>query len=274
MASYAVSLGAGMAKRFIKAAFQGLRPLFKLLSAAETAIAERWMTAAYRRLHFLEWRQPPMPEFFKHKIDLYWQWQAKQNSFWVERGVYSRLAIKPGAVILELCCGDGFNSYFFYSSQAERVIAIDFDTKAIAYAKRNFAAANLTYHLADIRTQMPPGDFDNIVWDAAIEHFTEAEIAQIMGGIKSRLAKATGILSGYTLVARDDGQKHLEQHECEFKSKEDLFRFLSPFFRNVAVFEVPSAERHNLYFWASDGVIPFDPAWGQVVRSQHPMPVG
>jgi cyclopropane fatty-acyl-phospholipid synthase-like methyltransferase len=60
------------------------------------------------------------------------------------------------------------------------MLAVDFDPKAIAHAKKRYRADNVVYELADIRTQMPEGIFDNIVWDAAIEHFTEIEIADLM----------------------------------------------------------------------------------------------
>jgi hypothetical protein len=39
---------------------------------------------------------------------------------------------------------------------------------------------------------MPEGIFDNVIWDAAIEHFTEEEIDGIMKNIKARL-KPNGI---------------------------------------------------------------------------------
>ena len=140
------------------------------------------------------------------------------------------------------------------------MLSVDFDPKAVAYANSNFRAENVTYQLADIRTQMPEGIFDNIVWDAAIEHFTETEIDDLMGNIKKRLTP-TGILSGFTIVERSDGKKMLVHHEYEFKSKEDLARFFRPHFRNVKVFETIYPDRHNLYFWASDGMIPFMPEW-------------
>jgi SAM-dependent methyltransferase len=237
------------------------KPVLETLFSNEARLAESWSSNAHKRLCWAQWRLPPNPEYFHHKIDLYWQWNATRNSFWVERGVYSTLAIEPGATVLELCCGDGFNAYAFYSKCANGVVAVDFDKAAIAYAKSRFRAPNLTFRVADIRSQMPEGDFNNIVWDAAIEHFTETEIADLMLQIKQRLAKKTGVLSGYTIVERDDGVKHLHQHEYEFHSKEDLERFLKPHFRNVTVFETIFPERHNLYFWASDGVIPFAPGW-------------
>jgi cyclopropane fatty-acyl-phospholipid synthase-like methyltransferase len=204
---------------------------------------------------------PPQPEFFEHKIDLYWQWGATRNSHWVERGVYSTLAIKEGASVLELCCGSGFNTYFFYSKKARNIVAVDFDPVAIRCAKGSFTAPNLSYRVADIRSEMPSGDFDNIVWDGAIEHFTQDEIATLMKEIKQRLAARTGTLSGQTIVERDDGTKQLQHHEYEFKSKEDLARFLRPHFKNVTVFETIYPDRHNLYFWASDGIIPFMEDW-------------
>lgn len=111
---------------------------------------------------------------------------------------------------------------------------------------------------------MPEGQFDNIVWDAAIEHFTLEEVGHILKSIKDRL-RPSGILSGYTIVERADGVKSLSHHEYEFKSKEDLLAVLAPYFRRVTVFETIYPERHNLYFWASDGQVPFGPEWDRFV---------
>jgi SAM-dependent methyltransferase len=204
--------------------------------------------------HFLQyaaqWGIRPRPEWFDHYLDQHWQWSSKNNSLWVERGVFSRLMMKPGARVLEICCGDGFNTRHFYSSQATSIIAIDFDKDAIPHARRYNAAANIEYLQQDIRKGLPPGPFDNIVWDAAIEHFTEVEIAKLMTDIKERL-KADGILSGYTLTERDDGRKSNDLHEYEFKDKEDLRRFFTPHFQHVKVWETLYPTRHNLYFAAS-----------------------
>ena len=91
-------------------------------------------------------------------------------------------------------------------------------------------------------------------------HFTEIEIDAIMSAIKLRLTK-DGILSGYTIVENHGGIKQLHQHEYEFKNKEDLLRFLKPYFSNIKIFETKYPTRHNLYFWASDSVLPFDKSW-------------
>jgi SAM-dependent methyltransferase len=197
-----------------------------------------------------QWGIKPRPEWFDHYLDQHWQWSARNNSLWVERGVFSRLLMKPSARVLEICCGDGFNARHFYSSQAASIIALDFDGLAIPHAKRYNSAPNITYLQHDIRNGLPPGPFDNIVWDAAIEHFTESEINKLMAEIVERLG-AAGILSGYTLTERADGRKSNDLHEYEFKDKEDLRRFFTPHFPNVKVWETFYPTRHNLYFAAS-----------------------
>ena len=215
---------------------------------------------------FLQWQiGASHPEWFDHYLDLCYQWgKPFGNAFWVERGVFSMLAMKSGAKVLELCCGDGFNAKYFYSYKAGSICSCDFDSSAINHAHIYNATDKTQFVLADIRKNMPKGKFDNIIWDAAIEHFTPTEIEKIMFDIKDRLV-SNGILSGYTIVERPEG-KSLEQHEYEFKSKEDLLRFLTPHFKHAKVFETIYSDRHNLYFYASDGVLPFDDEWHYLAR--------
>jgi cyclopropane fatty-acyl-phospholipid synthase-like methyltransferase len=148
------------------------------------------------------------------------------------------------------------------------VVSVDFDPEAVAHANTNFHAPNVEYRCADIRTDMPEGTFDNIVWDAAIEHFTLEETAKILLNIKQRLGQE-GVLSGYTIVEKATG-KSLSHHEYEYKSKEELAEILKRSFASVLVFENIShdefEDRHNLYFYASDGQLPFDAEWPSMVR--------
>ena len=228
----------------------------------ECSIAIRWAASAHKRLMAVQWNMPPQPEHFDHHIDLFYQWLASRNPLWLERGVFGSLALHGGNV-LELACGDGFNARNFYSVRSSHVVACDFDSQAIATARRKNNAPNVDFVLADIRTDMPNGTFENIVWDAAIEHFTPTEIERIMREIKSRLT-SDGVLSGYTIVERPEG-KSLSHHEYEFRSKEDLLRFLTPHFKNVTVFETVYPSRHNLYLWASDQSLPFARDWPYAV---------
>ena len=210
-----------------------------------------------------EWTALPQPEWFDHYCDQFYSFKKSQNSLWVERGIFGLLSIKQDANVLELCCGDGYNSYHFYSIRVNKIISVDFDKDAISHAKKYNQAKNIEFKLCDIRENMPEGIFDNIVWDAAIQHFTEEEISKIMGSIKYRL-KYDGVLTGYTIVERPTGKKSLSHHEREFKSKEDLKSFFEPHFKNVKIFETIYPSRHNLYFYASEGVLPFDKDWENI----------
>lgn len=243
-----------------------LKPVIVLLFEMEAGFSRYWAAAAHKRLFLAEWGIPKNPEFFDHHIDLFYSWQKSRMSHWLERGVFGSLAIKRNGVLLEIACGDGFNARNFYSGLAKSVVACDFDKKAISKARRKNSTPNIKFVLADIRYDMPKGDFDNIVWDAAIEHFTPEEISLLMENIKDRLNKNNGILSGHTIVGNPE-RKSLEQHEYEFKDMADLKKFLSPHFKNVIVFETIHSSRHNLYFWASDNVIPFSDTWKHWIKN-------
>lgn len=217
----------------------------------------RRVTAFTHQIQFLiEWGTQPTPVWFDHFLDQYYLWRKSRTPLGWERGIFSLLAMRQGARVLELCCGDGFNAYHFYSIRAASIIAIDYDPEAIQFARRHFVAPNVSYQVADIRTEMPSGLFDNIVWDAAIDYLTEQEIDKVMADIKSRLAEG-GILTGYSILEFGQGQ-FLHGNRYDFKSKKDLLRFLRPHFRNVHVLETVYPSRHNLYFYAGDGELPFN----------------
>ena len=173
-----------------------------------TNFGVRRFSALTHRFQFLvEW-SVDNPEYFDHNIDLYSSWHRSRESFPLERGVFSSFAISPNSNVLDLCCGDGFNSFYFYSLRAASVTAIDFDREAIRLAKHNYKAQNLTFRIGDIRTDIPSGPFDKIIWDSAVEHFTEIEIVSITEKIKSVLTPE-GKLSGYAIIESSDGGKHL-----------------------------------------------------------------
>ena len=244
-------------------------PLWRALARVSSRIAY----FMHYQLFLSEW-SVDNPEYFNHDIDLYCLWEKERRAYWLERGIYNILALQIFAhpVVVELCCGEGFNTKYFYSKVADRVWACDFDKKAIHSAKRKYAEDNIEFEVADIRQDIPKelewGEtITNVIWDAAIEHFTPDEIRAIMSKIKLTLSTKKGILSGYTIVERE--KKSLEQHEHEFKNKDDLKRFLTPYFENVVVFETIYDDRHNLYFWASDGDIPFSKSWRHWTKQEN-----
>ena len=73
------------------------KPFLEALFSLEARVSEWWVAGAHHRLFLAQWGILPVPEFFDHKIGLYWMWKAKRAPHWVERGVFSLLAIEPGS---------------------------------------------------------------------------------------------------------------------------------------------------------------------------------
>jgi SAM-dependent methyltransferase len=239
----------------------GALPLVLRLNAATRRLAK----LTHRWQFMLEWEVGPAPEWFDHYLDSHYSWTDRGIPYPWERGIFNLLAMTQGCVALELCCGDGFNTHHFYARRAARIVAVDIDPKAVAHARRFHAAPHITFELCDIREGLPSGSFDNVLWDAAIEHFTEDEIHALIEAIRTRL-KMGGVLSGYTIRERESGKSHPD-HQYEFLSKADLARFFAGHFKNVLVFETIYPDRHNFYFFASDGDLPFSETWPHALRT-------
>jgi SAM-dependent methyltransferase len=229
-----------MIARFL---FRILVPSLRRLNAGVRALSSG--------LHHLQYRLEGLllssAEWFDHEIDVHWQWVARQRYMFLERGVLNTLVIRPGASVLEVCCGDGFYAHRFYAERAGQVLAVDHNQAALRHARRFHGRPNIEYRACDIRQGVPQGPFENIVWDAAIPHFTQAELATILRSIHGALVSG-GVLSGYTEITPDE----YSYNKLRFDGPEDLADLLAREFPHVAVFETPGAERRNLYFFASD----------------------
>jgi SAM-dependent methyltransferase len=199
----------------------------------------------------------PSAEWFDHELDVQWQWVARQRSMFLERGVFNLLAIRPGAEVLEICCGDGFNAHRFYAARARQVLAVDRDHAALVHARRFHARANVEYRYCDILAGLPPGPFANVIWDAAMHHFTPAEVSAILALVHGALA-GYGVLSGYTVIEPGEDYAYTR---LRFTGPEAVLELLAGEFAHVAVLETPDALRRNLYFFASEDprALPFTP---------------
>jgi SAM-dependent methyltransferase len=221
-----------------------LVPSVRRLNGALRTASARSHQFQYKVEGFLR----PSAEWFDHEIDVYWQWVARQRSMFLERGVLNTLAIRSGAQVLELCCGDGFNAHRFYAERAEHVLAVDHDPTALAHARRFHARPNLEYRACDVLQGLPEGAFDNIVWDSAMHHFSLSEVAMILASAHRSLTPE-GVLSGYTVI---DPEEDYAYARLRFESSDALGDLLAGEFAHVAVLETTDASRRNVYFFAAD----------------------
>ena len=230
--------------------------------AAECWLAGNWASGAHRRLKLAQWSIPPLPRNVDHRIDLYSDWLRTRNPVWVERGVFNRLCLKGGDV-LELTCGDGFNTRNFYSMQSRNILACDIDADIIRTARRKNAAPNIAYRVADIVRAFPHGRYQNVIWDFGYpitEFFSDDDLNGIFTNVRTSLDKG-GVFSGYTMAEDTANMFTEEGPKGRMLKKEHLAALLAPYFSRVTVFETFSPGRRNFYFWASEGTVPFSEDW-------------
>lgn len=181
---------------------------------------------------YLSGKQPT--SWFDHRIDLYYHWPY--NMFWLERGILPRQHMSEGCRVLDLFCGDGFFSRYFYTSVGATIDAVDKDPKAIAHALRWHKHPKINYSVADVVKQgFPSPHYDVIAWFEAIEHLSEAEYATIADHIKAGIG-AKGVLIGSTPIvpAEHLGEANWE-HQNEFTSVAQLQDFLSSDFQDIQI---------------------------------------
>jgi len=199
-------------------------------------------------LTFRDWRLEAYgrPLFFKHEINLsLWRFEPARWSF-AARGVYARESMFKGCSVLDLSCGDGSNSYLFFSDIAGHIDAVDNDTMALAYAKRYHAAPTISYHQIDVVNQpLPARRYDFVVWNAAICYFTEDEIRVILAKISDAAGEET-VFCGMLPAA--SGYAH---HTTEFSDQESLKALLRGYFGVVTIRELDEVSGRTFYFRAS-----------------------
>ena len=226
--------------------------------------AVRWFNRGVRAFsamtHLLQYKVEgalrPSAEWFDHQLDAQYQWPRLARTGFVERGVLSALALRPGGSILELCCGDGFSTRHFYAPKAGRVIAVDANEEALAHARRFNAAANIVYERCDITRSLPSGPFDNVVWDTAIHHFTRETATTILQRIATELTP-DGTLSGHTVI--EPGSHYVYQLQS-FSDAPDLAELLAAVFPHVCVRTTTDPLRTDVFFFAgfTAQALPFD----------------
>jgi hypothetical protein len=116
----------------------------------------------------------------------------------------------------------------------------------------------------DSRKGIPDGPFDVFIWSPSIFSYTAADVDVLMARIKEAGTK-NAVLCGFTAVEIDRPSPEVLWHDLN-----SLANRLKRYFANVQAFErvhtTIQPPRHALYFFATDGVLPFEPEWKHGVR--------
>lgn len=150
--------------------------------------------------------------------------------------------------VLDLGCGAGYGSHIVaINHPAVRVIGVDYDPRAIAFAKSTYSAPNLRFVTTE--TGQWIGDtYDCIFSFDVVEHVAHREL--MMEQIVNYLNPA-----GYLLLSTPCGHNEnrlspeWEHHKLEYSSR-SLFDFLSRYFSAIIRPELTTFPHRDLF----DGV--------------------
>lgn len=195
-----------------------------------------WVNRLYYKQLFeaMYKRKRKPPSWFDHRIDLYYHWP--HNLFWLERGVFPRKYMFDGCLVLDLFCGDGFYSRYFYSTIAGNIDAIDKDPSAIEHAKRWHSHPRINYMVLDaVKEDFPRSPYDVIVWFEGLEHLDKEEYEAVIKRVKLAMEEKGVLIGSTTLVPMERIGKGNWEHKNEFADVEQLREFLSHDFEEIQI---------------------------------------
>jgi len=179
-----------------------------------------------------------------HQLDLA-MWHRDRNPHFAERGIYSHQVISPGDNVLELCSGDGFYTYYFFSGKASHVDALDIDDNALEHARRHHSSSNIQYYRSNIVLDpFPSKSYDVVVWDSAIRRLKVEEIEIVLSKVIEVLTPTNGVFSCYEIF--EDDQCHIP-FITDIK-KDELIQIFKKYFKTVKWIRTETPGRHNFYF--------------------------
>ncbi len=219
------------------------------------AVLKRALLAVMRGQSRQHWANGAEQHYFVHRPQLAGiaLGEASGEALYAyTRAFLAAEVIRPGAVVLDIGCGDGSLTKRFYAPRAAHVDAIDLEDSAIGYARRYNAAPNIVFQKLDAVLQpFPRADYDVIVFDGAIGHFSRNGSIEVLKKISGAL-KPEGVFCGSESLGVD-GDDHLQY----FMTYDDFRSILLPAFRFVRIKSQKyrlsgSFERHEAYWRASN----------------------
>lgn len=215
------------------------RRLSQMVYAPERrwSLSQRLVRAFFADENHRFWHDRPEPPHWSNHRCTLGLWSDHRDAAFVERGCYARELMRPGCRVLDLCCGDGFYAFHFYSGTAAVVDAVDLDGEALAVARRHHQADNINFHRLDVVTDsFPRPRYDVVCWDGALGHFDADQIERLLAKIAASLGD-DGTLCGSEAI---EGIEDMSwDHKIALKSAENLRAILARHFPCVRLLERP-----------------------------------
>ena len=123
--------------------------------------------------------------------------------------------LKDTDVVLDACCGSGYGSNML-AENVDRVIGMDNNAEAVAYAKKHYKRNNLSFlqiDLNEISRNNIKRNFDAVVAIEAIEHFTQKEAEQLLRYFSFCLKKKGKLILTTPNKNKSDGKNQYHKKE-------------------------------------------------------------
>jgi len=232
--------------------------------ARERALV-RLLAIHYRSRFRRAWRyRADPPHFFQKRIGWFLSGFDSESigAYPFTAGFLNSALIQRGDSVLDIGCGDGFYPRQFYAERAAHVDAIDVDEEALREARKHHPAPNITYSRMNAVTDaFPRTQYDLVMWDGALGHFSPADAAIVMEKIAAVLGR-DGIFSGSEVLGLE-GHDHLQS----FENLEEVGAFLRKYFAHVDVREeqyrllTPGLVRREVYWRCSNVPLTVPDRW-------------
>jgi SAM-dependent methyltransferase len=188
--------------------------------------------ANFQIKHRLDWelsREAPHFFDFRSGVFAFGFGDAPPSSHMLDRAAMARDTIADGDCVLDIGCGDGFFTRRFYSDRAGRIDAIDVEPSAIAHAERYHPHPKISYARCDaVAGRFPATEYDAVIWNGAIGHFSEADTATVLQKIRDCL-RPSGVFVGSESLGLEG-----HDHHQFFNDEQAVQRLFRPYFRYVA----------------------------------------
>lgn len=125
-----------------------------------------------------------------------------------------------GRVVLDAACGTGYGAAHL-ASVALRVVGVDADAETIAYARRRYAAANVSFEVMDVASLgLEDASFDVVCSFETIEHLADRDafLAEV-----ARVLRPDGVFlvstprAARTVERPDNPYHHVEYDRADFE---------------------------------------------------------
>lgn len=118
-------------------------------------------------------------------VRVYVEHEHKQGIHHLGRYTWAIPVVENRKRIIDIACGAGYGSKLLADAHPDsEILGVDYDERAIEYARKNYRAPNLRYESGNLvkwetRKGEPLGEFDCVLSFDTIEHLLHREIALI-----------------------------------------------------------------------------------------------